>query len=179
MKKHKAIATNQSLSDDLYAQPGHLLRRAQQIAISQFFDEINADITPIQYAVLRTLMEHPGVDQVTVAGLIAIDTSTAATVIVRLEQRGLLTRDIHPSDRRLRVVNLTAAGHQLLESLIPAVHRLYHKILEPFTNEEAAQFMRLLEKLVHVQNDQSRAPYTQKIREAPSQEGSSKRRPRK
>ncbi|RJF92280.1 MarR family winged helix-turn-helix transcriptional regulator [Noviherbaspirillum saxi] len=167
MKTSSNDHNKQTLSEDLYAQPGHLLRRAQQISASLFFDEIDADITPIQYAVLHTLMEHPGIDQVSVAGLVAIDTSTAATVIVRLEQRGLLTREVHAVDRRLRVVNLTKAGEKLLVSLIPAIHRLHQKILEPFTVTEAQQFMKLLHKLVHLQNEQSRAPFSEMKRDLP------------
>lgn len=167
-KKTARRSAGADLSNDLYDQPGHLLRRAQQIAVSLFFDEISEDITPIQYAVLRTIMEHPGVDQVTIAGLVAIDTSTAATVAIRLEEKGLLSRDIDPGNRRQRQLHLTRQGEHLLESLIPAVHRLHQRILEPFSDAESRQFMKLLAKLVHVNNDHSRAPLTVKSSAVPA-----------
>ncbi|MFT2657880.1 hypothetical protein ACMWPY_28050, partial [Escherichia coli] len=50
---------------DLYEHPGHLLRRAQQISVSIFHDETGGIITPVQYAILRMLSNHPGIDQVT------------------------------------------------------------------------------------------------------------------
>jgi DNA-binding MarR family transcriptional regulator len=145
-------------SSDLYDQPGHLLRRAQQISVSLFFDELDAGITPIQYAVLRTVKEYPGVDQVTIAGLVAIDKSTAATVAIRLEEKGLLTRDKDPNDRRQRQLHLTVKGDRLLDSLVPAVHRLRDRILKPFTATEKKQFVTLLAKLVQLTNSESRAP---------------------
>ena len=40
---------------DLYEHPGHLLRRAQQISVSMFYDEMGSELTPVQYAVLSRL----------------------------------------------------------------------------------------------------------------------------
>ena len=44
-----------TLTIELYEQPGHLIRRAQQIAVSMFFDALGRDVTPVQYTVLRRL----------------------------------------------------------------------------------------------------------------------------
>lgn len=142
----------------LYMQPGHLLRRAHQIAASIFHDELGAHITPIQYAVLRILKEHSGIDQVTLAGLVAIDTSTAASVALRLEEKGLLTRDIDPNNRRQRMLHLTAAGAALLEESKEGIYRLENRIFSGLTPEEVQQFMLLLQKMVETNNAQSRAP---------------------
>src|SRR3546814_13689960 len=87
---------NSVLREPLYGQPGHLLRRAQQISASVFHDEIGPVVTPIQYAILYVLLTNPGIDQVSLAGLAAIDTSTAASVALRLEENGLLTRRVDP-----------------------------------------------------------------------------------
>jgi DNA-binding MarR family transcriptional regulator len=151
---------NENHSDllDLHEHPGHLLRRAQQISVSIFHDEIGGEITPVQYALLRTLAARPGIDQVTLAGLVAIDTSTGASVCARLEEKGLLERKVIPHNRRQRALTITTAGADLLQRLDPAVHRLRERLLAPLTARERAQFMRLLDKLVIENNDQSRAP---------------------
>ena len=143
---------------DLYTQPGHLLRRAQQISASIFHDELGAKVTPIQYAVLRILVEHPGIDQVSLAGLVAIDTSTAASVAIRLEEKKLLIRYLDPNNRRQRALYITEAGRALLQSTVAGIKRLHHRIFEGFTPEEEAQFMVLLTKLVQTNNSKSRAP---------------------
>ena len=45
---------------DLYDEPGHLIRRAHQIAVAMFYEKLGRDVTPVQYAVLRMLYECPG-----------------------------------------------------------------------------------------------------------------------
>lgn len=143
---------------DLYQHPGHLLRRAQQISVSIFYDELGNELTPIQYAVLRLLSSHPGIDQVTLAGLAAIDTSTGATVCARLEEKGLLQRQVIPHNRRQRALSITEAGEQMLADMMPALLRLRQRLLAPLTQDEQQQFMALLDKLVQGNNEQSRAP---------------------
>jgi len=147
---------------ELYTQPGHLLRRAHQISASIFHDELGAKITPVQYAVLRILVEHPGIDQVSLAGLVAIDTSTAASVAIRLEEKKLLIRYLDPNNRRQRALYVTDAGRALLQSTVPGISRLHHRIFEGFTPDEERQFMSLLHKLVHINNSKSRAPLSQR-----------------
>jgi len=143
---------------DLYEHPGHLLRRAQQISVSIFYDEMGSELTPVQYAILTRLAAHPGIDQVSLAGLAAIDTSTGATVCARLEEKGLLERKVIPHNRRQRALTITAAGTRLLDTLVPGAQRLRQRLLDPLNPEEQAQFMALLAKLVNENNDQSRAP---------------------
>ena len=143
---------------DLAEHPGHLLRRAQQISVSMFFDELGKELTPVQYAVLRMLAEHPGTDQVSLAGLAAIDTSTGATVCARLEEKGLLERIVIPHNRRQRALHITPAGTTLLAALIPGAQSLRKRLLAPLSEREQRQFMQLLTKLVEANNGQSRAP---------------------
>jgi DNA-binding MarR family transcriptional regulator len=143
---------------DLYEHPGHLLRRAQQISVSIFYDEMGSELTPVQYAILSRLAGHPGIDQVSLAGLAAIDTSTGATVCARLEEKGLLERRVIPHNRRQRALTITAAGQALLDELVTGAQRLRQRLLEPLSADEQRVFMGLLAKLVHENNEQSRAP---------------------
>jgi DNA-binding MarR family transcriptional regulator len=143
---------------NLYEHPGHLLRRAQQISVSIFYDEMGDELTPVQYAMLRNLESHAGIDQVSLSAISGIDTSTGATVCARLEEKGLLTRTVIPTNRRQRALTITGAGEQLLADLIPGSQRLRRRLLAPLTNAEQLQFMELLTKLVQENNEQSRAP---------------------
>ncbi|MQR00731.1 MarR family winged helix-turn-helix transcriptional regulator [Glaciimonas soli] len=143
---------------NLYEHPGHLLRRAQQISVSIFYDEMGNELTPVQYAMLRNLADHPGTDQVSLAALTGIDTSTGATVCARLEEKYLLERKVIPHNRRQRALTITSAGEELLDSLIPGSQRLRRRILAPLSGPEQLQFMELLSKLVNTNNEQSRAP---------------------
>lgn len=140
--------------------PGHLLRRAQQISVSMFHDEVGGELTPVQFAMLRCLADHPGIDQVSLAGIAAIDTSTGASVCVRLEEKGLLERQVIPHNRRQRALSLTPDGTALLASLEPATRRVRERLLAPLSPGEQRQFMALLARLVQDNNEQSRAPLT-------------------
>lgn len=145
-----------SLELDLYEQPGHLIRRAQQIAVAMFAEAIGRDVTPVQYAVLRMLQERPGIDQVTLAREVALDNSTTADLAARLETKGWIVREVLP--RRQRALSLTAEGRAVLDRLVPAIHAMNVDMLAGLDEAERAEFMRLLGKFVQLNNAQSRAP---------------------
>lgn len=147
-----------SVAEDLYEQPGHLIRRAHQIAVAAYGDCVSRDITPLQYAILRRVHESPGTDQVTLARLIGLDNSTTALTAARLEAKGLLSRETVATDRRQRCLQLTAAGEAVVTGLVPQVHRMRERLLAPLDAAERETFMALLRKFVQLNNEQSPAP---------------------
>jgi MarR family transcriptional regulator, temperature-dependent positive regulator of motility len=151
VKRHKSVT-------EVYDEPGHLIRRAQQIAVSMFHTIMGNGVTPIQYCVLRVLRDRPGIDQVTLARLCALDTSTAADLAVRLEERGLVMRVMPMKSKRFRLLHLTPEGSALLDKLVPSSYILARRLLEALNKEEEKVFVRLLKKFVHLNNEVSRAP---------------------
>ncbi|MBO0911267.1 MAG: MarR family transcriptional regulator [Acidobacteria bacterium] len=143
---------------ETFDEPGHLIRRAQQIAVSMFHSTMGNGVTPIQYCVLRVLAEHPGIDQVTLAKFCALDTSTAADLAVRLEERGLVRRMMPMKSRRFRLLHLTPEGTELVKKLVPRSAVLASRLLRALNREEKRVFIDLLKKFVHLNNDESRAP---------------------
>ena len=141
--------------------PGSLARRYQQIAVAIFhlkIGEAGSDITPIQFAALVELRSHPRIDQATLAGLIAFDRTTIGGVIDRLEHKGLLSRRVSDTDRRARILEITAEGRALIDRLEPAVMEAQRLMLAGLDEREAAEFLRLLRKAVEAGNELSRAP---------------------
>lgn len=136
------------LSLDLYDEPGHLIRRAQQVTVSLFRELVGPDVTPVQYAVLRMLYETPGIDQVTLAKLVALDTSTTADIAARLEGKGWIAREMLP--RRQRALSLTPAGEAMLMGFVPGVRKLHKKMFTVLDADEQDEFMRLLRKFVQI-----------------------------
>ncbi|MDH4190529.1 MAG: MarR family transcriptional regulator [Betaproteobacteria bacterium] len=144
----------------LVGQPGHLARRFHQIAVSIFCEEFaRIDVTPVQYAILCAIHDQPGIDQVTLAGLVALDTSTSASVCARMEERGLVRRAQSGGDRRKKSLALTEAGRLLVRQSAECATRLNARVLAPLQIAEQETFMRLLERLVDMNNALSRAPY--------------------
>lgn len=132
----------------LVEEPGHLLRRAHQAAVSAFHGTHGRDVTPVQYAVLRALEAEPGIDQVTLAGAVALDTSTTADIASRLEAKGWISRELLP--RRQRSLRLTDLGQAVLAAMLPQVRLMYEQLLAPLSPAERTELMRLLKRLVQV-----------------------------
>lgn len=143
-----------------YARPGHLVRRAYQISQAIFLDETSElGLTSVQYSALNAIAELPGIDQATLSGLIAFDKTTLVKVLDRLVAKGLITRVRSTEDRRRQVLTATKKGQQLVKDIIPMLDRCQKRMLEPLTAEEQAVLLSLLTKLVHVNNNYSRAPF--------------------
>lgn len=146
----------------IYDLPGHMIRRLHQISVSAFGAEaasVDADLTPVQYAALVVLRENAGIDQATLAGLIAYDRVTIGGVVSRLEARGYIKREISGSDRRSKVLMLTEMGEMLLDALPEAVANAQVAMLQGLTDGERAIFLELLRKTIDAGNGTSRAPY--------------------
>ena len=116
--------------------------------MSTFHEVHGRHVTPIQYAILRTLHETPGIDQVTLAQKIALDTSTAADIAARLETKGWIVREVLP--RRQRSLALTPAGAEVLLELRPGIGLMYRQMMDGLEPAEQSEFMRLLRKFVRV-----------------------------
>jgi DNA-binding MarR family transcriptional regulator len=136
-------------SFDFAKAPGHLVRRAQQIAVALFMAELAAeDVTPVQFAILNAVMDTPGIDQITLAGRVAFDAATSGSVIGRLESKGWIKREPHSIDRRRKLLWLTPAGHSATLQMKTAVERVQENLLKPLSLEESQQLSTLLSKLV-------------------------------
>ena len=128
---------------DLLEQPGHLIRRAQQISVAMFVEALGRDVTPVQYALLRMLQKRPGLDQVTLAQAVALDTSTTADIAARLEAKGWILREVLA--RRQRCLSLTPAGLAVLNRVAPALGAMNQALLSRLDADERLEFMRLLD----------------------------------
>lgn len=141
-----------SESFDFAQAPGHLIRRAQQIAVSVFAERMSTfDVTPVQFAVLNALMDTPGIDQVTLSARVAFDAATSGSVIGRLEGKGWIRRESDAQDRRRKMLWLTPQGERATLEMKPQVTLVQNQILDPLDAQEQKQLLALLEKLVNAQ----------------------------
>jgi DNA-binding MarR family transcriptional regulator len=127
-------------------QVGYLLRKANQRHLAIFAKAI-PDLTPPQFAALARLAEIGQASQNQLGQSIAMDAATIKGVIDRLKVRGLVELSNHGSDRRRRVVSLTAAGRATVEALLPLGGAVSDETLAPLNPREAATLLRLLARL--------------------------------
>jgi len=150
-KRADALATLARMpkSFDFQHAPGHLIRRAHQVAVALFMEETGEhDVTPVQFAILNALMDDPGEDQVTLAGKVAFDAATFGSVIGRLESKGWVRREPDAADRRRKLLWVTPQGERAALSMKRAVARAQRRILAPLEPSERDALLALLEKLV-------------------------------
>ena len=117
---------------------GHLIRRLHQLSTQVFVQRTQAagfDLTPIQFAALDAISNHPGTDQATV-------------VIERLEQKGWVARVVSERDRRARELSLTSEGQRILKALVPVVRDLQDDILPSLSDADRARFLKLARQAV-------------------------------
>jgi MarR family transcriptional regulator, temperature-dependent positive regulator of motility len=124
----------------------HLMRRVLQQHGARWAVAL-PEMTKAQWAVLRATADDR-CDQNTVAERTAIDKATLVPLIARLVDRGWLTRDTDPSDRRRRQLRLTGAGRAALARATPIVAAVDAAALDDLDAAERARLRTLLTRLV-------------------------------
>ena len=119
---------------------------------------LGLDLTSPQFAAMSMLRDRPGIDQATLAGLIAYDRPTIGGVVDRLAAKGLVQRETSRRDRRSKSLRLTAQGDALLNQLVPVVAQMQDDILPGLSDAERHEFIRLAAKTAEAGNTLSRAP---------------------
>src|SRR5438477_12843870 len=93
-----------------------LLRRAWYGLNQAFRRRIaHLGITPDQFTVMRTLLEHSGVTQRELTRLMSSDPNTVASLLERMEMAGLVERQAHEKDRRAHRLRLKGSGRRKYE----------------------------------------------------------------
>jgi MarR family transcriptional regulator, lower aerobic nicotinate degradation pathway regulator len=145
--------------NELYARPGFLLRRAQQIAVGIFVEECAAfELTPPQHSTLIVIDHCPGLDQAALARAIGFDRATTGQVVEGLEARGLLKRENSSTDRRRKRLALTPQGRALMKRAAIAIERTSERLLAPLRPDQRKHFVKLLLQLTGELNEASRSP---------------------
>ena len=125
-----------------------LLRRAWYGLNQAFRRRIaHLGLTPDQFTVMRTLLEHDGITQRELAQLISSDPNTVASLVNRMEQAGLLERETHEQDRRANRLRLQSHGRSQYEQAREVAVRLQLEILAAMPATRREQFLEDLERV--------------------------------
>ncbi|KPI24443.1 transcriptional regulator, MarR family [Actinobacteria bacterium OK074] len=93
---------------------------------------------------LLTLRERPDIDQSRLGEATGIDLATLATLVHRMEQRGLLARRVDPANRRRKLLTLTEDGTRALQRLDPLAAAVDESVLSGLPARDRTALLRAL-----------------------------------
>ena len=125
----------------------HVQRAAR--ALARRFDEALRPfgLTNGQFSLLMSLNRPEPPPMGPVASLLAMDRTTLTAALKPLESRGLVKISQDPSDRRSRILTLTAKGQNLLIRAVPVWERTHQEIERLIPNGDPDEFRRSLRAL--------------------------------
>jgi len=108
-------------------------------------------ITHVQFVLLASAawLEHTEklVSQATLSRHARTDIVMTSQVVRTLEEKGLLTRTIHPTDTRAKVVSLTAEGREAARRAVAVVEEADDQFFKEL-GEQASTFLSLMRRLI-------------------------------
>jgi len=125
----------------------HLLRQLFQQHTARWQHAL-PELTKPQYAVLRAIAEHPGIEQVALTEAAVSTKATLAEMLSRMETRGLVKREHDRADKRRRFVFLTDEGKALLAGCQPVGNGVDEAFLGRLSDAERRQFTELVRKII-------------------------------
>ncbi len=134
--------------DELPNYVGYQVRRTQAKIFSEFEATLkDFDFTPGSFGVLTLIRANPGITQVTLAAAFGVDKSTMSPVIFRLEKRGLIRREVLPSDRRCHALFFDEAAEAIFVRAREKIRTFEEGVAERLSRAEQRELNRLLSKL--------------------------------
>ena len=127
---------------------GFNLRCAQLTLFQHFSNSVGREgISAPQFGALLLIEANPDISQSAVAEALRFDRSTLVQIIDHLEGRGLVVRNVSPTDRRSHALRLTDEGVSELTMLKDLALQHEADVTTGLSEAEQTQLISLLAKL--------------------------------
>jgi DNA-binding MarR family transcriptional regulator len=139
-------------SDKAHTSLGFLLSQVGAHAARRFAQRLAAiDLHPPLFRALNVVDASEGQSQQAIGEAIGAPPSRMVAIVDELEERGLVERRPHPSDRRIRAVYLTPAGRKLLARGRRIASEHEEDIRHGLSDADGRRLVALLQKVVDAQ----------------------------
>lgn len=111
----------------------------------------SADLTPLEFAVMayvNSIDGEPDLDQGTLASRVGVDRNTMSLLVRSLQSKRLVEQRVSATDRRVRVIRLTARGEKLFAELHPAALARQEQVLAVLPAAERELLLDLLLQVI-------------------------------
>jgi DNA-binding MarR family transcriptional regulator len=146
--RQTAAAGSPALPPSMRDRVPFLLYRASQISHT-LANQMLADIalSARQAGILTMVTELEPMTQKALGDALKIDRTTMVTLLDDLEDKGYVTRQRHPRDRRAFLVHPTDAGRAAKVAAVQILDEQQRRFLAPLTPAECRQLAALLTRL--------------------------------
>ncbi|HMH30073.1 MAG TPA: MarR family winged helix-turn-helix transcriptional regulator [Steroidobacteraceae bacterium] len=142
-KQHYEVATYKA-----QLSIGYLVKRAHSLMLDIMEPVIEQrGFSFVQYVVMSALRDGIAMNPKVICTQFRHDSGALTRIIDQLAERGLLERVRRDRDRRKVELQLTPAGRETIESIIPLVVDKLNEVLTDFSKTEVQELLRLLVKL--------------------------------
>ncbi|WP_227286033.1 MarR family winged helix-turn-helix transcriptional regulator [Boseongicola sp. H5] len=100
------------------------------------------------FVILFSLCHQDGLVARDICLVTGLPKNSISRAVTELEEKGLIGRDTDTADKRAKPLTLTAKGHALLAGVLPLFRERQAAMLAPLDRREAAEFNRLITKVV-------------------------------
>ena len=106
-------------------------------------------ITPVQYTVLRCLIESggKGLNQTELAGVIFSNKNNISSILMRMEQSGYILRTQAKYDQRENIISVTPKGDSLFRSAQKMATEVRGEVFNFSTQKQGVNFIGSLQKI--------------------------------
>ena len=104
-------------------------------------------LTRSQWQVLSKLAVNEGIHQKGLADLLEIESITLVRLLDKMQERGLVERRPHPSDRRMTLLYLTPESHPLFAVMRSLGDQTRAETMSGFSEAESVQLQQFLARM--------------------------------
>ena len=128
---------------------GYCLNKAAVLLRTMMNDELKGfKVITSDLALLKMIEAGELISQIQLGEQLGIDKASMVKLIDSLEKRKMVERITHPTDRRVKNIQLTQTGHKILEKCHGAKIRAEKKFFSSLTLDEEKVFRKLIQKLI-------------------------------
>jgi DNA-binding MarR family transcriptional regulator len=127
---------------------GYNARRAALAVIGVFLQRMAPfGLRPVDFSVLTLIAHNPGITSRQLCAALDILPPNLVGMIKSLDQRGLIERRPHPTDRRAQGLHVSSAGKKLQKAAQATATQLESDVASRLTAQELATLKELLHKV--------------------------------
>jgi len=127
---------------------GFLISDVHRLMTAAIDKEVGAlGLTRSQLRVVLHLIRGDGLSQVALAEDLQLGKVTVGGLLDRLEEKGLIKRRPHPSDRRAKLVYLCLTDQKMYDAIVEAGQAILEQVVDGIDIEEQKKLVELLLKV--------------------------------